>query len=165
MAGQVEANLAEMGITLPQPVAPIADYVPFVRTGNLVFISGQVPKGSDGTMITGQLTAEDHMVGGTTPPGSQLGLAVGAATLCALNILAQLKACIGDLDNVVRVVKLTGFVNADRTFQQHPQVINGASSLMLGAFGDEGQHARAAVGSSSLPGGVICEVEAVFEVQ
>ncbi|MEM6663915.1 MAG: RidA family protein, partial [Pseudomonadota bacterium] len=86
------------------------------------------------------------------------------ATLCALNMLAQLKACIGDLDNVVRVVKLTGFVNADGTFEQHPQVINGASSLMLGLFGDAGQHSRAAVGCSSLPGGVICEVEGVFEV-
>ena len=164
MAGEVEARLSEMGITLPEPVAPVADYVPFVRTGNLVFVSGQVPKGPDGTSITGQLTSEDHAVEGTTSPGSQLGLAMGAATLCALNILAQLKACIGDLDNVVRVVKLTGFVNADGTFEQHPQVINGASGLMLGAFADAGQHARAAVGSSSLPGGVICEVEAVFEV-
>ena len=165
MAGQVEANLAEMGIELPPGVAPIADYVPFVRTGNLVFVSGQVPKQPDGTMITGHLTSEDHMVGETTPPGSQLGLGIGAATLCALNILAQLKACIGDLDRTVRVVKLTGFVNADETFTQHPLVINGASSLMLGAFGDAGQHARAAVGSSGLPGGVICEIEAIFEVE
>ena len=164
MTGQVEARLSEMGIQLPPPVAPIADYVPFVRTGNLVFVSGQVPKGPDGTSITGRLTAEDHAADGITAPGSRLGLGVGAATLCALNVLAQLKACIGDLDRVVRVVKLTGFVNADASFTQHPQVINGASSLMIGAFGDAGQHARAAVGSSSLPGGVICEVEAVFEV-
>ena len=164
MAGEVEARLAELGMTLPEPVAPIADYVPFVRTGNLVFVSGQVPKGPDGTMIQGQLTSEDHAVDGTTAPGSQLGLGQGAAALCALNILAQLKACIGDLDRVTRVVKLTGFVNADGTFEQHPLVINGASSLMLGVFGDAGQHSRAAVGSSSLPGGVICEVEAVFEV-
>lgn len=165
MAGQVEANLAEMGIELPDAPAPVADYVPFVRTGNLVFVSGQVAKQPDGTMITGQLTADDHAVGGVTPPGSQLGLGVGAATLCALNLLAQLKACIGDLDRVVRVVKLTGFVNSDGTFQQHPQVVNGASGLMLGAFGDAGQHARAAVGCSSLPGGTICEVEAIFEVE
>ena len=165
MAGQVEARLAEMGIELPPPVAPLADYVPFVRTGNLVFVSGQVPRQPDGSTITGQLTADDHATDGITAPGSNLGLGVGAATLCALNILAQVKECIGDLDRVVRVVKLTGFVNADGSFTQHPQVINGASSLMLGAFGDAGQHARAAVGSSSLPGGVICEVEAVFEVE
>ena len=164
MAGQVEARLAEMGIELPDAPAPVADYVPFVQTGNLVFISGQVAKQPDGTMITGQLTEADHASGGVTPPGSQLGLAVGAATLCALNVLAQLKACIGDLDRVTRVVKLTGFVNCDGTFQQQPQVVNGASGLMLGAFADEGQHARAAVGCSSLPGGTICEVEAIFEV-
>ena len=165
MAGQVEANLAEMGIELPPAMAPVGDYVPFVRAGNLVFISGQVAKQPDGTMITGQLSADDHGVDGITAPGSRLGLGVGAAALCALNVLAQLKACIGDLDRVVRVVKLTGFVNADSTFEQHPQVINGASGLMLGAFGDAGQHARAAVGCSSLPGGVICEVEAIFEVE
>jgi len=163
MAGAIEANLADQGLILPDPVAPLADYVPFVRTGNLVFVSGQVPKGPNG-MICGRLTADDHAADGITPPGSQLGLAVGAATLCALNILAQVKACTGDLDHVVRVVKLTGFVNCDGTFEQHPQVINGASSLMIGAFGDAGRHARAAVGSSSLPGGVVCEVEAVFEV-
>lgn len=163
MAGQVEAKLTEMGIELPDAPAPIADYVPFVRTGNLVYISGQVSKGPGG-MITGQLTKEDHEADGTTAPGSKLPMAMGAATLCALNMLAQLKACIGDLDNVRRVVKLTGFVNCDGTFEQQPQVINGASSLMLGVFGDEGQHARAAVGCSSLPGGCIVEVEGIFEV-
>lgn len=165
MAGDVEARLKEMGIELPEPVAPVADYVPWVRTGNLVFVSGQVPKGSDGTSITGQLTEDDHASDGVTAPGSQLGLAQGAAALCALNILAHVKSAIGDLDRVQRVVKLTGFVNADASFKQHPQVINGASSLMIGAFGDAGQHSRAAVGSSSLPGGVICEVEGVFEVE
>ena len=163
MAGQIEANLAAQGITLPDPVSPIADYVPFVRTGNLVFVSGQVPKSADG-MITGQLSASDHAADGVPAPGSLMGVAVGAATLCALNVLAQLKACVGDLDNVVRVVKLTGFVNCDGTFEQQPQVINGASSLMIGVFGEAGQHARAAVGSSSLPGGAIVEVEAIFEV-
>lgn len=164
MAGQVEARLAEMGIELPDAPAPVADYVPFVQTGNLVFVSGQVAKQPDGTMITGQLTSADHAADGITPPGSQMGLAVGAATLCALNVLAQLKACIGDLDRVTRVVKLTGFVNCDGSFEQQPLVVNGASGLMLGVFGDEGQHARAAVGCSSLPGGTICEVEAIFEV-
>ncbi len=164
MAGQVEGRLAELGITLPEPVAPLADYVPAVRTGNLVYISGQLPKAPDGTLIQGQLTSEDHATDGVTAPGSRLGTGAGAATLCALNILAQLKAEIGDLDRVTRVVKLTGFVNADGSFEQHPVVINGASSLMLGAFADAGQHSRAAVGCSSLPSGVICEVEAIFEV-
>ncbi len=163
MAGQIEANLAEMGIHLPEAVAPLADYVPFVRTGNLVFVSGQLPLGPDG-LITGRLTAEDHASDGTTAPGSTLQMATGAATLCALNVIAQVKACIGDLDEVTRVVKLTGFVNCDGTFQQHPQVINGASSLMIGVFGDKGRHARAAVGSSSLPLGAIVEVEGVSEV-
>ena len=162
--GQVETTLAEMGIELPDPVAPVADYVPFVRTGNLVFVSGQVPKSPDG-IITGQLTSDDHAAAGVPAPGSRLGLATGAATLCAVNVLAQLKAAVGDLDRVRRVVKLTGFVNADATFEQHPQVINGASSLMIGAFGENGRHARAAVGCSSLPLGSICEVEAVFEVE
>ena len=162
--GNVEATLADMGIELPQPVAPVADYVPFVRTGNLVFVSGQVPIGGDG-VITGQLDRSDHAADGVPAPGSRLGLAVGAATLCAVNVLAQLKAAVGDLDRVTRVVKLTGFVNADPSFTQHPQVVNGASSLMIGAFGDRGRHARAAVGCSSLPLGAICEVEAVFEVE
>ncbi len=162
--GRVEATLADKGIVLPKPVAPVADYVPWVRTGNLVFVSGQVPIGSDG-VVTGQLDASDHAADGVPPPGSKLGLAVGAATLCGVNVLAQLKAAVGDLDRVVRVVKLTGFVNADASFTQHPQVVNGASSLMIGAFGDKGKHARAAVGCSSLPLGAICEVEAVFEVE
>ncbi len=163
MAGKIEAILEDQGLSLPDPIAPIADYVPFVRTGNLVFISGQVSKGPNG-MITGQLTSADHGADGIPAPGSLLGMATGAATLCALNVLSQLKACIGDLDEVVRVVKLTGFVNCDGTFEQHPQVINGASSLMIGVFGEAGRHARAAVGCSSLPGGAIVEVEGVFEV-
>jgi len=163
MVGRIEAILEDQGMILPDPIAPMADYVPFVRTGNLVFISGQIPKSPNG-MITGRLTSEDHGADGIPAPGSLLGLATGAATLCALNVLAQLKACIGDLDDVARVVKLNGYVNCDGTFEQHPQVINGASSLMIGVFGDAGRHARAAVGCSSLPGGVIVEVEGVFEV-
>ncbi|MEO1495410.1 MAG: RidA family protein [Pseudomonadota bacterium] len=164
MAGVIEGRLAEMGMDLPEPVAPVADYVPFVRTGNLVFVSGQLPLNAEG-LITGQLTKEDHAADGVPAPGSNLPLAVGAATLCALNVIAQVKACIGDLDRVVRVVKLTGFVNCDGTFEQHPQVVNGASSLMIGVFGEAGMHSRAAVGSSSLPLGAIVEVEGVFEVE
>jgi enamine deaminase RidA (YjgF/YER057c/UK114 family) len=162
--GKAEARLADMGIELPQPVAPVADYVPFVRTGALVFVSGQVPIGGDG-VIAGQLDRSDHAASGAPAPGSRMELAVGAARLCAVNVLAQLKAATGDLDRVARVVKLTGFVNADASFTQHPQVVNGASSLMIAAFGERGRHARAAVGCSSLPLGAICEVEAVFEVE
>lgn len=162
--GQVEKTLSELGIELPTPTAPVADYVPFVRSGNLVFISGQMPIGPEGC-VTGQLSAADHSSDSTPAPDSKLGLAIGAATLAAVNVLAQLKVAIGDLDRVTRVVKLTGFVNADGTFTQHPQVINGASSLMIGAFGEAGRHARAAVGCSSLPLGAICEVEGIFEVE
>ena len=162
--GQVELSLAEIGIVLPRPIAPVADYVPFVKTGNLVFVSGQVPIGPEG-VITGQLTSDDHAAEGMPEPSSRLGVATEAAKLCAVNVLAQLKAAVGDLDRVTRVVKLTGFVNSDGTFEQHPQVINGASSLMIGAFGENGRHARAAVGSSSLPLGAVCEVEAIFEVE
>lgn len=162
MAGQIEARLAAMGISIPEPVAPVAAYVPFVRTGNLVFVSGQVPKDADG-MRVGQLTAADH-ADGAPADGSKLAYAMAAAELCALNLLSQVKVAVGDLDNVTRVVKLNGFVNCDGTFGQQPQVVNGASEFMMKAFGDAGQHARAAVGSSSLPGGCIVEVEGIFEV-
>jgi len=116
-------------------------------------------------VIAGRLTAEDHASDGVPAPGSKLGMAKGAATLSAVNMLAQVKAAIGDLDRVKRVVKLTGFVNCDGSFTQQPQVINGASSLMAGAFGDAGRHARSAVGCSSLPRGAIVEVEGIFEVE
>lgn len=163
MAGRVEATLREMGIEVPNAVAPVADYVPYVQTGNLVFVSGQVPIGENG-VVTGQLERSDMGADGVPAPGSKLGLATGAATLCAVNVLAQLRAAIGDLDRVRRVVKLTGYVNAAPGFEQHHLVINGASSLMIGAFGENGRHSRAVVGCSGLPLGSICEVEAVFEV-
>jgi len=163
MAGRIEAQLEEMGIHLPQPVAPLAEYVPFVLAGNLLFVSGQLPIGGDG-VITGRLTSEDHAADGIPAPGSRLGLAVGAATLAAVNMLAQVKAATGDLDRVKRVVKLTGFVNCDGSFTQQPAVINGASTLMAGAFGDNGRHSRSAVGCSSLPRGAIVEVEGIFEI-
>lgn len=157
MAGKIDARLSELGLTLPEPAAPLAAYVPYVQTGNLVFVSGQLPLGSDGLM-TGHLTSADH-------DGSEaLTQAVAAARLCALNVLAHVKAATGDLDKVTRVVKLTGFVNCDGTFSQHPQVVNGASELVADIFGDVGQHARAAVGSSSLPLGAVVEVEGIFEV-
>ncbi len=163
MAGTIEARLKEMGINLPQPVAPLAEYVPYVVSGNLLFVSGQLPIGGDG-VIAGQLTAADHAADGAPAPGSKLALAIGAAALSTVNMLAQVKAATGDLDRVRRVVKLTGFVNCDGSFTQQPAVINGASTLLAGAFGDAGRHARSAVGCSSLPRGAIVEVEGIFEI-
>ena len=154
--GKIDARLAELGIDLPEPVAPLAAYVPFVQSGNLIFVSGQLPMGA-GDLPTGHLTASDH-------DGPAVTDAKSAARQCALNLLAHVKAAAGDLDKVTRVVKLTGFVNCDGTFTQHPQVINGASELMGEIFGDVGQHARAAVGSSSLPLGAVVEVEGIFEI-
>ncbi len=163
MAGRIEARLAEMGIELPEPVAPLAQYVPFVRTGNLLFVSGQLPTGADG-LVTGQLTAADHAEDGIPAPGSKLALAAEAAALSAGNLLVQAKAATGDLDRVARVVKLTGFVNCDGSFAQQHLVINGASSLLGDVFGEAGRHSRSAVGASSLPMGVIVEIEGVFEI-
>jgi enamine deaminase RidA (YjgF/YER057c/UK114 family) len=153
MTGTIDARLAELGITLPEAPMPAANYVPFVQTGNLVFISGQVANGPGGLMI-GKL-------------GAGYGIEDGqaAARACGLNLIAQLKAaCDGDLDRVTRVVKLNGFVNCTQEFADHPKIVNGASDLMVEVFGDKGRHARAAVGSSSLPFGVAVEVEGIFEI-
>jgi len=150
----IEDKLAELGITLPEPAAPVANYVPYVITGNLVFISGQVTLGPDGFEYQGKVGAE-----------ISADDAVAAARLCAINILAQLKAaCDGDLERVRRCVKLGGFVNAVPEFTDHPKVINGASDLMVEALGDRGKHARFAVGAGSLPLNVAVEVDAVFEI-
>ncbi|MEM0989919.1 MAG: RidA family protein [Pseudomonadota bacterium] len=162
MVGEVEKILADTGLSLPEAAAPLAAYVPWVRTGNLLFVSGQLPMGPDG-LATGTLTSADH-ADGAPPAGSNLAYAKAAAQMCALNVLAHVKSAAGELDSVARVVKLTGFVSSDGSFRQHPMVINGASELMATAFGNAGQHARAAVGSSSLPLGAICEVEGVFEL-
>lgn len=153
MAGQIEAKLAELGVTLPEAPAPAANYVPYVQSGSLVFISGQISKAADG-LLTGKLGADV-----STADGQK------AARVCALNLIAQLKsACGGNLDRVKRVVKLTGFVNAAPDFTEHPMVVNGASDLMAEVFGDAGRHARAAVGCGSLPLGVSVEVEGIFEI-
>jgi len=154
MAGQIETRLEELGITLPDAPMPAANYVPTVRTGNLLFISGQVSSGEDGLII------------GKLGNGFSIEDAQAAARVCALNLIAQAKAaCDGDLDRITRVVKLVGFVNATQDFEQHPQVINGASDLMVEVFGDKGRHSRSAVGTSSLPFGIAVEVEAVFEIE
>jgi enamine deaminase RidA (YjgF/YER057c/UK114 family) len=162
MGGRIETRLGKLGILLPAPVAPLADYVPYVRAGNMLYVSGQLPIGGE-RLITGQLTAADHAEG-TPAPGTRLAEAVEAARLCAVNLIAQVKAATGDLDRVRRVVKLTGFVNCDGTFQQQPQVVNGASALMGQVFGEAGRHARSAVGCASLPRGAMVEVEAIFEI-
>jgi enamine deaminase RidA (YjgF/YER057c/UK114 family) len=151
---EVESRLAAAGVTLPVPVAPVANYVPFVRSGSLVHISGQVSLDASGG-IKGVVGAD-----------VDLEAAQGAARLCGINLLAQMKAaCDGDLDRVIRVVKLGGFVQAGPDFFDIPKVVNGASDLMVLAFGDAGRHARSAVGVYRLPLNFAVEVDAVVEVR
>ena len=154
MSGKIEARLTELGIELPQPAAPVANYVPFTVSGDLVFISGQI------CQWNGELRFKGKLGGGIAiADGSE------AAKLCALNILAHLRvACGGDLDRVRRCLRVGGFVNCTPEFTDMPQVVNGASDLMVEVFGDQGRHARAAVGVSSLPAGVAVEVEGTFEI-
>ncbi len=153
--GQIDKRLQELGITLPVAAKPVANYVPWVRSGNLVFISGQGPVEDGKVVYPGCLGADVSLEDGAK-----------SARLCAINVLAQLKdACGGDLDRVKRVVKLLGFVNAAPSFKDHPKVINGASDLMVEVFGDKGRHARSAVASPSLPMGISTEVEAIIEVE
>lgn len=150
---QVEARLAALGITLPEPVAPVANYVPFVRSGALVHISGQVSLDASGG------------VRGVVGEDVDMATAKAAARLCGINLLAQMRAAAGgDLDKVVRVIKLGGFVQAGPTFFEIPQVVNGASDLMVEAFGDAGRHARSAVGVYRLPLNFAVEVDAVVEL-
>lgn len=154
MPGKIETRLKELGIELPSPPRPVASYVPYTVCGNLVFISGQVTLAADGLKYVGTL-------------GKDLTIEDGkaAARLCAINVLAQLKAaCDGDLDKVRRCVKVTAFINAVPGFTQHPEVANGASDLFVEVLGEAGKHARAAVGAGSLPRNVACEVEAIFEI-
>lgn len=148
----VSKRLADLGLTLPAAAAPVASYVAAVRSGNLLFISGQLPV-ENGQMIKG------HLGGTVTLEDGQR-----AAKLCALNILAQAQAALGDLERITRCVKLSGFVACTPDFTDHPKVINGASDLMVAVFEDKGKHARAAVGVPSLPLGASVEVEAIFEV-
>ncbi|MFN3278284.1 MULTISPECIES: RidA family protein [Paracoccus] len=149
----IEQTLADKGITLPAAPMPAANYVPFVQTGNLVFISGQISADENG-LITGKLG-----------DGTSVEEGVAAARRCGLALIAQLKAAVGDLDRVTRVVKLTGFVNSTPDFTDQPKVINGCSDLMVEVFQDAGRHSRAAVSAPSLPFGVAVEIEAIFEVR
>ncbi|MEK6204232.1 MAG: RidA family protein [Amylibacter sp.] len=153
MSGKFETRLADLGIELPNPSAPAANYVPFVQVGDLVYISGQISMDANG------------LVKGKLGDGYSIDDAYAAARLCGINLISQVRAaCGGDLDRVVQVIKLNGFVNATQDFTDHPKVVNGASDLMVEVFGDQGRHARAAVGSSSLPLGVAVEVEGIFQI-
>lgn len=153
MTSAIDARLAELGLTLPEAPAPAANYVPWVRTGNLVHVSGQISQGPGG-LIKGRLGADMTVEQGAA-----------AARACALSLLAQVRAaCGGDLSKLVRVVKLTGFVNSTPDFTDQPKVINGASDTLVAVFGDAGRHARSAVSAASLPLGVAVELEGIFEV-
>lgn len=153
MTGKIEARLAELGLTLPAAPNPVANYVPYAQVGNLLFISGQISKAGDGTLVAGTLGADV-----TVETGQQ------AARLCALSILAQAKAALGDLDRIAQVVRLTGFVASTAAFTDHPKVVNGASDLMVEVLGDAGKHTRAAVGVASLPMGSAVEVDAILAI-
>lgn len=148
------SRLAELGVSLPSAPAPAANYVPYVKIGSTVYVSGQISSDSDG-MITGRL-------------GETMGIDAGAAAArcCAISLLAQVQAaCDGDIERLVRVVKLTGFVNSTADFVDQPKVINGASDFLVEALGDAGRHSRSAVSAASLPFGVAVEIEGIFEVQ
>ena len=150
----IEEKISELGIQLETPGKPVANYVGAVKTGNLVFLSGKISKDKDGNLITAKL-------------GDELSVKEGyqAARNCGIAQLATLKAELGDLNKVSRIVKVTGFVNSDLSFTDQSKVVNGFSDLMVEVFGERGKHARAAVGMASLPLGVACEVEMIVEVQ
>ena len=153
MLGIYEQKLSEQGITLPDAPAPAANYVPYVLVGNILYVSGQISQNASG-LIIGKLG--ENM---TTEQGAE------AARFCAINLLAQVKsACAGDLDQLVRVIKLTGFVNSMPEFTEQPQVINGASDLMGSVLGEAGKHARVAVSANSLPLGVAVEIDGIFQI-
>ena len=153
MTESIESRLAALGITLPQPAAPAANYVPYTLSGSLLIISGQLPMGPNGLEYKGRLGREIDLEAGKA-----------AARLCAINILAQAKAALGgDLSRLRRCLRLGGFVNATEDFTEHPAVINGASDLIAAAMGEAGRHARAATGAGSLPFGATVEVDAMFE--
>ena len=152
----IAARLQELAITLPTPVAPVANYAPYARIGQILVISGQLPIGLDGKL------APEHT--GKLGPGSNPDVAREAARLCAINLIAQAKAALGDLDLILRVVRLGGFFSVAGSFDALPQVMNGASDLMADVFGERGRHARTTVGVAHLPLNALAEVEAMFEI-
>ncbi|OWU82459.1 RidA family protein [Phaeobacter sp. 22II1-1F12B] len=150
----IESRLAELGVTLPDAPAPAANYVPYVQTGDIVYVSGQISQDANGP-VKGKLGADLEAEEGAA-----------AAKLCAISLLAQVRAaCGGDLDRLVRVVKLTGFVNSTADFTDQPKVINGCSDFMVEALGDAGRHARSAVSAAALPLGVAVEIEGIFQIK
>jgi len=154
MAGTIDAKLKSLGISLPTPASPIANYVPFVLSGKLLTVSGQLCFGADGKLVAqGQLGADVSI-----EAGQQAGRA------CAINLLAQVKAAVGDLDKIARVLRLGGFINSAAGFTDGPKVMNGASDLMVEVFGDKGRHARTTVGVSALPADAAIEVDGIFEI-
>ncbi len=148
----IAARLTELGIVLPNPVAPIANYVPFVRTGTLLVVSGQISLGPDGLMA-------GKLGGGVSIEEGQK-----AARQCGLNVIAQIQSAVGNLDNVIRIVRLGGFINCTPDFLDAPKVMNGASDLMVEVFGDKGRHARSTIGVAALPANAAVEVEAMVEI-
>jgi enamine deaminase RidA (YjgF/YER057c/UK114 family) len=150
----IENKLADMGVTLPNAPAPAANYVPFVQVGDIVYISGQISNDENG-LITGKLGADVDVAAGAA-----------AARTCAINLLAQVRAaCGGNLDRLVRVIKLTGFVNSTVDFTDQPKVVNGASDFLVEVLGEAGRHSRSAVSAASLPLGVAVEIEGIFQIR
>ncbi len=154
MAGAIETKLQELGLELPSAAAPAANYVPFQLSGQQLFISGQLPLISGGPEYKGKLGAD-----------VDVETAEQAAKACALNILAQAKAALGDLDRIQQVLRLGGFVNCTPDFTDHPEVINGASNFLVEVLGDKGRHTRFAVGVASLPRGVAVEIDALIAIK
>jgi enamine deaminase RidA (YjgF/YER057c/UK114 family) len=153
MVGKIDKRLGELGIVLPTPPAPVANYVPTILSGSLLFCSGQVSAAPGGKTVKGKLGAEVSLEQGQE-----------AARICAINLLAQAKAALGDLDRIKRCIRLGGFINSLPTYGQLPVVMNGASDLMVEVLGDAGRHARTTIGVAELPGDAAVEVEAVFEI-
>tara|TARA_R110002049_G_scaffold117332_3_gene270648 strand:+ start:42640 stop:43098 length:459 start_codon:yes stop_codon:yes gene_type:complete len=150
----ITARLADLGVTLPDAPAPAANYVPFVQVGDILYVSGQISSGPDG-LIKGRLG-----------DGMDVDAGAAAAKSCAINLLAQVRAaCGGDIERLVKVIKLTGFVNSTADFTDQPKVINGASDFLAEALGDAGRHARSAVSAASLPLGVAVEIEGIFQIK
>ncbi len=150
----IENKLADMGVILPDAPAPAANYVPFVQVGDIVYISGQISNDENG-LITGKLGADVDVAAGAA-----------AARTCAISLLSQVRAaCGGDLDRLVRVIKLTGFVNSTADFTDQPKVVNGASDFLVEVLGEAGRHSRSAVSAASLPLGVAVEIEGIFQIQ
>lgn len=153
MPGTVDANLAKLGITLPQPPAPVANYIGFNMVGNLLVVSGQIP------LVDGKISTTGKLGAGVSIEEGQ-----AAARTCFINLVAQVQAAVGDLDRVKRVVRLGGFIACGPDFTQHALVMNGASDLAVEVFGEAGRHARSTIGVPSLPGDAAVEVEGMFEI-